>query len=192
MISEINADGEQGRPLPEDHLSFQPEAMYPSRVFDQAQNRMYQSHSDQAGQIVGGGFHRDDYARSRGSSPGRMNGGPGYADLPSHGEDVKKLGDECNAAREAARVLSEALVFTRPDELDSKPIIQVSCTVVLLHWSLMPGAGVLPHLCPGVRVFVQPDGLGAGRGRAITRAHAHEWFAYRHTSQIGRLSSVAR
>ncbi len=33
--------------------------------------------------------------------------------------------EESTAAKESARVLAEALVFTRPEELDGKPIIKV-------------------------------------------------------------------
>lgn len=61
----------------------------------------------------------------RGHSPLHMSG-PGYAHLPNHSDDVRRLVDECTAAREAARVLAEALVFTRPHELEQKPIIGVS------------------------------------------------------------------
>lgn len=59
------------------------------------------------------------------ASPLHM-GGPGYANLPNHSDDIRRLVEECTAARESARVLAEALVFTRPHELDSKPIIRVS------------------------------------------------------------------
>jgi hypothetical protein len=52
--------------------------------------------------------------------------GPGYSALPSHGDDIRRLVEESTAGKESARVLQEALVFTRPDELDSKPIIRVS------------------------------------------------------------------
>jgi len=58
--------------------------------------------------------------------------GPGYAQLPNHGEDMRRLTDECTAARESARVLSEALIYTRPDELEAKPIIQVCIFVMLI------------------------------------------------------------
>jgi hypothetical protein len=61
---------------------------------------------------------------SRGKSPERF--GPGYAALPNHGEDMRRLSEECTAAKESARVLSEALVYTRPEDLELKPIIRVS------------------------------------------------------------------
>lgn len=53
-------------------------------------------------------------------------GGPGYANLPSHGEDIRRLMEECTAAQESARLLGDALVYTRPEELDYKPVIRVS------------------------------------------------------------------
>jgi len=61
----------------------------------------------------------------RGQSPHHM-AGLGHANVPSHGEDIRRLMDECTAAREAATVLAEALVFTRPNELELKPVIRVS------------------------------------------------------------------
>lgn len=51
-------------------------------------------------------------------------GGPGYANLPSHGEDIRRLMEECTAARESARLLGDALIYTRPEELDHKPVIR--------------------------------------------------------------------
>ncbi|OXG10852.1 hypothetical protein C361_06890 [Cryptococcus neoformans Tu259-1] len=51
-------------------------------------------------------------------------GGPGYANLPSHGEDIRRLMEECTAAQESARLLGDALVYTRPEELDYKPVIR--------------------------------------------------------------------
>ncbi|KAK4683955.1 hypothetical protein P7C73_g6253, partial [Tremellales sp. Uapishka_1] len=58
----------------------------------------------------------------RPSSPGSF--GPGYARLPDHGEDMRRLMDECTAAKETARVLSDALVYTKPEELESKDVIR--------------------------------------------------------------------
>lgn len=34
--------------------------------------------------------------------------------------------EECTAARESARLLGDALIYTRPEELDHKPVIRVS------------------------------------------------------------------
>lgn len=34
--------------------------------------------------------------------------------------------EECTAAKESARLLGDALVYTRPEELDHKPVIRVS------------------------------------------------------------------
>ncbi|WVQ76618.1 hypothetical protein IAR50_006291 [Cryptococcus sp. DSM 104548] len=50
--------------------------------------------------------------------------GPGYTDLPSHTEDIRKLQEECTAAKESAKLLGEALLYTRPEELEYKPVIQ--------------------------------------------------------------------
>lgn len=99
--------------------------MYPSRVLgDQANN--FPSYPAQFDAGRDHGFVPGDYETSQGHSPGRIHGGPRYADLPNSSEDMRKLEDECASAREGARVLSEALVFTQPSELNSKPIIQVS------------------------------------------------------------------
>jgi predicted transposase YbfD/YdcC len=46
--------------------------------------------------------------------------------LPNHSDDIRRLLEESIAAKESARVLTEALVFTRPEDLPSKPIIKVS------------------------------------------------------------------
>ena len=62
----------------------------------------------------------------RAPSPSVNRFGPGYAQLPNHGEDMRRLMEECTAARESARVLSEAVIFTRPEDLERKPIIRVS------------------------------------------------------------------
>jgi hypothetical protein len=51
--------------------------------------------------------------------------GPAYAALPNHSDDIRRLLEETIAAKESARVLTEALVFTRPEDLPSKPIIKV-------------------------------------------------------------------
>lgn len=49
--------------------------------------------------------------------------GPAYAALPNHSDDIRRLLEESIAAKESARVLTEALVYTRPEDLASKPII---------------------------------------------------------------------
>jgi len=69
----------------------------------------------------------DMAAHRNAMSPIDSHIGPGYAHMPNHGEDIRRLLDESIAAKEAARVLAEALVFTRPSELNAKPIINVSC-----------------------------------------------------------------
>lgn len=64
-------------------------------------------------------------------------GGPTYADLPDHHEDMRRLIEECTAAKESARVLQEALVYTRPEELEHKAVIREFYTkCVLAHESL--------------------------------------------------------
>ncbi|KIR32292.1 hypothetical protein I352_05528 [Cryptococcus deuterogattii MMRL2647] len=64
-------------------------------------------------------------------------GGPGYVNLPSHGEDIRRLMEECTAAKESARLLGDALVYTRPEELDHKPVIREFYTKVFhAHESL--------------------------------------------------------
>ena len=58
--------------------------------------------------------------------------GPGYANLPSHQDDMKRLIDESMAAKESATLLQEAVVFTRPEELANKPIIRVSSASIAI------------------------------------------------------------
>ncbi|KAL1408179.1 hypothetical protein Q8F55_004984 [Vanrija albida] len=57
-------------------------------------------------------------------SPAAYGGGPGYHHLPDHKDDMRRLMEECTAAKESARVLAEAVVFTQPAELQHKPIIK--------------------------------------------------------------------
>lgn len=45
--------------------------------------------------------------------------------MPDPLEDMRRLLDECTAAKESARVLSEALVYTRPEDLETKDVILV-------------------------------------------------------------------
>lgn len=59
---------------------------------------------------------------NRAPSPDHRHG-PAYAALPNHSDDIRRLHEESIAAKESARVLTEALVFTRPEDLSSKPII---------------------------------------------------------------------
>lgn len=114
----------QGKPLPADNQTFQPEAMYPTRLFDGPYGTPPVSRtgsSPSVGHMLSG---PPPPIPSRGRSPEHF--GPGYAHLPSHNDDMRRLTDECIAAKESARVLSEALVYTRPDELELKPVIRVS------------------------------------------------------------------
>ncbi|ORX33522.1 hypothetical protein BD324DRAFT_639653 [Kockovaella imperatae] len=93
-------DADFGIPLPADHQAFAPDTFYePTRPPD-------------ANSVPPPVPIRQPHNR-----------GPGYAALPDHGEDLRRLLEECTAARESARVLAEALVFTRPDELEHKPLI---------------------------------------------------------------------
>lgn len=46
--------------------------------------------------------------------------------MPNHSEDMMRLIEESTAAQESARVLTEALVYSRPEDLEHKPIIRVS------------------------------------------------------------------
>lgn len=97
-------------------------------------------------------------------------GGPGYAHLPSHQDDIRRLIEESTAAKESARVLAEALVFTRPEDLDSKPIIKVRSIPFLLWFQkvVTDVIGVLPEVLPRARVAHQPNGLGSSRGISIS------------------------
>lgn len=131
----MRADKHQGRPLPVDHPIFQPEAQYPNfdaLRFHPGQQYDY-SHSDHGG---ANGYDArpqsivQDQAGGRKRRSSRDRAGPGYAALPSHKDDMRRLLEESTAAKESARVLAEALVFTRPDELEDKPIIKVSLSAL--------------------------------------------------------------
>lgn len=116
----------QGVPLPDDHPMIIPDNFYapnPHPAFE-AVSRSRRGSSSSLRHLEAVQYQQ------RGTSPPRRYGGPDYGSLPDHSEDVRRLRDESTAAKEAARVLQEALVFTRPDELDEKPIIKV-CQVCL-------------------------------------------------------------
>ncbi|OCF40210.1 hypothetical protein I317_05967 [Kwoniella heveanensis CBS 569] len=131
-----------GNPLPADHPIFGGEPMYPN----QAQWSHPPSHANSIGSRRPSSPSLQQLSSAqqtmqapaiptRGASPGKF--GPGYTDLPSHGEDIRRLVDECTAAKESARVLTEALVYTRPEELEHKPIIgEFYRKVFLAHESL--------------------------------------------------------
>nr|ODN85986.1 hypothetical protein L203_04486 [Cryptococcus depauperatus CBS 7841] len=107
---------ECGRPLSADHPILNPD---PSPLAPELANLQIrqppdnQTHSSQT--QVPSRLPRHD------QSPYR---GPGYTNLPSHLEDLKRLVEECTAAKESAKVLNDALVYTRPEELNHKPIIR--------------------------------------------------------------------
>ncbi|WRT65209.1 uncharacterized protein IL334_002152 [Kwoniella shivajii] len=137
-------ESEIGNPLPIDHPIFSPEAFYgqrpnqgftgpPAHSLPGSRRPSSPSLQNLSSQQNSG---LPPPPNRRGPSPSRY-GGPGYANLPSHGDDVKRLTDECTAAKESARVLSEALVFTRPEDIDHKPIIgEFYRKVFLAHESL--------------------------------------------------------
>ncbi|WVQ97500.1 hypothetical protein IAU59_004614 [Kwoniella sp. CBS 9459] len=132
-----------GNPLPADHPIFGGEPMYPNQVqwsqrppshANSLGGRRASSPSLQQHQSAQQGM-QPPAIPPRGASPGKF--GHGYTDLPSHGEDIRRLVDECTAAKESARVLTEALVYTRPEELEHKPIIgEFYRKVFLAHESL--------------------------------------------------------
>ncbi|WVQ68769.1 uncharacterized protein L199_006978 [Kwoniella botswanensis] len=136
-------ESEIGNPLPVDHPIFSPEPFYAQRhnqtysnpqSFPGSRRPSSPSLSQLPLQQTNQGY--PPALPQRGASPGHY-GGPRYADLPSHGEDLRRLIDECTAAKESARVLSEALVFTKPEELEHKPVIEEFYRKVFLaHESL--------------------------------------------------------
>ncbi|WWC87356.1 uncharacterized protein L201_002245 [Kwoniella dendrophila CBS 6074] len=136
-------ESEIGNPLPADHPIFSPEAFYNQRPTQAYSNpstgpgsRRPSSPSLQHLSLLPQNQGLLPPSAQRGPSPGNY-GGPGYTNLPNHGEDIRKLTDECTAAKESARVLSEALVFTKPEDLDHKPVIQEFYRKVFLaHESL--------------------------------------------------------
>ena len=101
----------QGIPLPTDHQAFAPETFYDTRQSSPHSRPRsalnFDPHSVPPPVPIRGSHLR----------------GPEYANLPDHGEDMRRLLEECTAAKESARVLAEALVFTRPEELEDKPLI---------------------------------------------------------------------
>jgi hypothetical protein len=107
----------QGRPLSDDHAIFVPEAQYPTHMLDHHENG--RSHHD----AYMGANGQDGYAAYQQRD---QPAGPGYANLPSHSDDMRRLIEESTAGKEAARVLSEALVYSRPEDLDQRPVIRVS------------------------------------------------------------------
>nr|XP_019047665.1 hypothetical protein I302_04281 [Kwoniella bestiolae CBS 10118]OCF26595.1 hypothetical protein I302_04281 [Kwoniella bestiolae CBS 10118] len=131
-----------GNPLPVDHPIFDPEPFYNQRL-SQSYGNGPQSYpgsrrpsSPSLQQLPAQQGLPPPPLPQRGASPGHY-GGPRYADLPSHNEDIRRLTDECTAAKESARVLSEALVFTKPEELEHKPVIEEFYRKVFLaHESL--------------------------------------------------------
>jgi len=129
----------KGSPLPTDFQAFNPENFYARGMAPFDSNSLPSvpssfNPSRRASSPNGGMLGVNDRSvpppvPHRGPSPLHMGGGPGYANLPSHGDDMRRLVDECTAAKESARVLAEALVFTSPEELDKKPIIKVRLAV---------------------------------------------------------------
>ena len=113
----------QGHPLPANHPLFAPEPFLAPGGLNMS-HRLPRASSPSQQYFAADDRSVPPPVMMRGPSP--VNHGPGYAQLPNHGEDMRKLMEESTAARESARVLSEALVYTRPEELAAKPIIQVS------------------------------------------------------------------
>nr|XP_019008923.1 uncharacterized protein I206_06610 [Kwoniella pini CBS 10737]OCF47704.1 hypothetical protein I206_06610 [Kwoniella pini CBS 10737] len=133
-------ESEIGNPLPADHPIFSPEPFYPQRQAyhyaspDQSFPSSRRASSPSL-QYLSANHQDIPNGDQRGPSPNY--GGPRYANLPNHGEDIRRLVDECTAAKESARVLSEALIFTGPDELEQKPVIgEFYRKVFLAHESL--------------------------------------------------------
>ena len=121
----------QGVPLPEDHQIYVPQPTYANGFSSYASEPPSLAGSRRPSPPSLQNVPLDDRSFLPPMPlpmPSPRHFGPGYAQLPDHGEDMRRLGNECIAAKESARVLSEALVFTRPDELESKPIIGVNIT----------------------------------------------------------------
>jgi hypothetical protein len=104
---------------------------------------------------------------NRPGSPGGF--GPSYASLPDHHEDMRRLIEECTAAKESARVLAEALVYTRPEELEHKGVIKVRhIRLVTVNGLLTQTLGVLHQVCVGTRVPHQSNGMGRLGGSQVS------------------------
>ncbi|ORY24881.1 hypothetical protein BCR39DRAFT_545694 [Naematelia encephala] len=115
-------ESDLGKPLPADHPLYTPDSFYTAHITPP--NSLPSSRRPSSPPSLS---HLGPNDRSvppplpiRGPSPTFG----GYAQLPNHGEDMRRLTDECIAAKESARVLMEALVYTRPEELELKPIIR--------------------------------------------------------------------
>jgi hypothetical protein len=106
----LNADldwtDQQGQPIPPKHQLYASDNL-PRPEYAPASRRGSEPMQDQ-----------------RSKTPDLRYNGPAYAALPNHSDDIRRLIEECVAAKESARVLTEALVFTRPEDLPSKPIIK--------------------------------------------------------------------
>lgn len=105
----------QGQPLPPKHQLYTSDSLPRPEYATPASRRGSEPMQDQ-----------------RSKTPDLRYNGPAYAALPNHSDDIRRLIEECTAAKESARVLIEALVFTRPEDLPSKPIIKV-CLLLALH-----------------------------------------------------------
>ena len=121
-------------PLPSDHHLYTPETQFTARFPDTFTADLTPPESAPSSRRGSSAQHTTarntpaPAALSRTRSPAYAQGGPQYEHLTSHEEDMRRLIDECTAAKESARVLAEALIYTRPDELEQKPIIRVSRT----------------------------------------------------------------
>ena len=112
---------EQGQPLPPKHHLY-------------ASDNLPRPEYSTPGSRRGSEPMQDQSQRSK--TPDLRYNGPAYAALPNHSDDIRRLIEECIAAKESARVLTEALVFTRPEDLPSKPIIKVRGFYGIRSWRL--------------------------------------------------------
>ncbi|ODO02955.1 hypothetical protein I350_05798 [Cryptococcus amylolentus CBS 6273] len=117
---------EFGRPMPQDHpiYSHNPDQPPTSQMANlqvhpaPASHSSHNSHISQPTSLPPPPRPPRDYAGPE------FAAGPGYKDLPSHSEDIRRLEEECTAAQESAKLLGEALLYTRPEELEYKPVIR--------------------------------------------------------------------
>lgn len=153
---------EQGVPMPSDHQLYAPNDLYAPQM-----PNTYSTHPPSPSALPPSRRPSSPNMQhlslnDRSVAPPVPMRGPspvfgGYAQLPNHHEDMRRLTDECTAAKESARVLAEALVFTRPEELAQKPVIQVSLRRDTNGGELIRFAGILPKMLPCPRISDQPD-----------------------------------
>ncbi|KAL7423319.1 hypothetical protein Q5752_002620 [Cryptotrichosporon argae] len=125
-------------------------------------------------------------AYMRAQSPNHF--GPTYAHLLDHNEDIRRLVNECNSAKETARLLHESLVYTKPEELEYKPVIKEFYTKCFAaHDSLTSAMGWAQSEAARSRQQPETDDARNGDGQtAEERALALVFEAHHSLAEVLR------